>query len=263
MPFFSIVVAAYNAEKFIEKTISSILMQSFTDYEVIVKDAGSTDRTLELIPRDERIHVFSCPDKGIYDGMNQGILKCSGNYITFLNCGDSFYDADVLGKVHEAISAQSDDKLIAYGNYFTKGMISVQPEKITRSFLFRRPMCHQTMFFSRNLFEEYGLYDLSYRVLADYCFTLKCISNGVRFYHTGCIVCEYLGDGFSTRPEQKKRYREEALRARKTYYSDKEIMRMNIRRILTLQKLRIYMASDDAPKWLRSIYRKIANYQNR
>ena len=73
MAFFTIITVTFNAEAGIEKTLKSILSQSFSDYEIIIKDAGSCDSTLSLIPDDPRISVVTRPDTGIYDGMNQAI----------------------------------------------------------------------------------------------------------------------------------------------------------------------------------------------
>ena len=78
---FSIITVSLNAETLIERTLSSILKQSFSDYEIIIKDGMSIDQTIQYIPDDTRIKVYVKPDNGIYDAMNQAIDKSSGDYL--------------------------------------------------------------------------------------------------------------------------------------------------------------------------------------
>ena len=100
-PYFSVIIVSFNASNTIEKTIQSVLAQSFTDYEIVVKDAVSTDDTLRYIPQNDKIAVYSEKDGGIYDGMNTAIKYAKGKYLIFLNCGDCFADNEVLQKVYE------------------------------------------------------------------------------------------------------------------------------------------------------------------
>ena len=89
-PLFSILVVCLNPGVKLKNTLQSIMKQTFTDYEVIVKDGGSTDGSLDCIGKlaDCRIKQVCKKDKGIYDAMNQAVLEASGQYIYFLNCGD-------------------------------------------------------------------------------------------------------------------------------------------------------------------------------
>ena len=115
-PFFSIVVVALNPGERLKKTLDSIGNQTFTDYEVILKDGGSTDDSLEKLKQDgyfenkNQIVIQQKKDESIYDGMNQAVSLVTGRYVLFLNCGDYFYsdrvlerrcDRDLAGSLHE------------------------------------------------------------------------------------------------------------------------------------------------------------------
>ena len=261
MPFFTVIVVSYNAEDTIKETLTSILSQTFNDYEIIIKDAISRDHTLELIPHDSRIKVYSCKDTGIYDGMNQAIDYATGKYICFMNCGDSFYDNNVLAKIYQ-LAKDAKEKTIIYGNYYTKGETCSITKSINKSFLYRHPICHQTMFWSNRLFDELGKYDITLKIVSDYDYTLKCFCSNTCFIHSGITVCSYLGDGVSATKKNKKRLHDENKIVRSRYYSKSEILKYDIKLALTMPRLRSYLNSDRSPKLLKRLYIKIANKIN-
>ena len=154
MPFFSIIVAAFNAEDTIEKTVASVLEQSFDDFEIIVKDARSTDGTLRKIPYDSRIRIYSDKDGGIYDGMNVALGYVTGEYVQFLNCGDILADRDVLRTVYDALQKKPTDMI--YGNIRKFGRIDRQIKRLSRAALCRTTVCHQAIFYKRTLFDTVG-----------------------------------------------------------------------------------------------------------
>ena len=111
-PFFSIVVVSLNPGERLEKTLNSILSQTYQNYEVILKDGGSKDGSLKILKEkgffenNPMIKVIEQPDKSIYDGMNQAVTYAAGTYIQFLNCGDYFYSETVLEEVAEYINKE-------------------------------------------------------------------------------------------------------------------------------------------------------------
>ena len=258
MPFFSIVVVSLNAEKEIVPTIKSILIQTFNDYEIIVKDGESTDGTVLAIPSSDKIKTVVQRDRGVYDAMNQGIRQATGDYVCFLNCGDEFYSPSVLSDMYEAIR-QKQTEGIYYGNYETKGLFVQCPATTTRRSLYRNPLCHQTMFIPRALFECFGEYRSDFRILADYEFTVHCLNEKIELVNTGITVCKYLGGGISTQKKYKKVIKSEYKTARHTYYPALERYRYELKNALTLPWIRVYFASERAPKWLNKLYNKISN----
>jgi glycosyltransferase involved in cell wall biosynthesis len=106
---FSIITVTYNAEKWIERTLESVASQTCKDFEYIVVDGKSTDRTLEIIDeiagqaRNDGFIVVSEPDKGLYDAMNKGLRIATGDYVWFLNAGDTFYNENTLQEIKFSI----------------------------------------------------------------------------------------------------------------------------------------------------------------
>ena len=261
--FFSIIVASYNAEATIRATILSVLKQKFEDYEIVVKDGGSTDGTLEKIPESEKIRVYSSRDGGIYQGMNEGIGYANGKYLCFLNCGDLFVDENVLSSVYETAKSLEGFNNIIYGNYSRKGVVFKQPSKIKAFYLYRTPLCHQTMFFGYENLESTNGYDTSYKILADYNHTVHSFKNGTSFVYCNAVICDYLGGGAS---ESKKGIAIKTVEyedIREKYFTKKQIRRFNIKLFLSFKGLRQRMISDKSPRWVRRLYRKLVNGVNR
>lgn len=260
-PFFSIVVVAFNAEAVIRGTIESVLQQSFTDYEIVVKDACSSDGTLAQIPQDPRIRVYSEKDTGIYDGMNEGIRQSRGKYIQFLNCGDEFHDSSVLQRVWEACK-DLEEPSIVYGDYCRDGIFYKSPTTVTPFYLYRTPICHQSEFIHRSLFEEQA-YDLQYKILSDHDFALRCFFSGVPFVYLPYPVCDYLGGGFSEAPNRIKQKYEESDALHRKYYSKKDRFVSDLKIALSMRKLRIALTSDKSPRWIRKAYSGMLKIINR
>lgn len=198
--FFSIITVSLNAEALIADTVNSTLSQTFTDFEIIVKDGGSKDGTLNNIPKDERVRIIEKPDKGIYEGMNQAIREAKGKYLIFMNCGDLFYDSTVLEAAYERL--KDGEKCILYGNVYseTEGAIR-SPEVIKKSRFYTSTICHQAAFIHRELFDVFGLYDEKMRICADWRFFLDAFVGGAEYRYIDKTICKYLGGGVSETPE--------------------------------------------------------------
>lgn len=215
---FSIVVVCLNAGEDLLLTINSVLGQDFDRYEIIIKDGISTDKSLDKIPIDKRIHIYNMHDYGIYDAMNQAIQLAKGRYICFMNCGDIFYSNDVLNHIYEEISSNIDDQDVIYGDYMRDGIINISPSKLKPS----NPICHQTMFISKNVFDKYGLYDTNFKIMADRKHIAMTWKNGVNYKHVNCVVCIYKGGGYSETDYAVSRMKIENKQIVNTYFSISE-----------------------------------------
>lgn len=258
-PFFSIITVSFNAENIIYKTIQSALNQTFKDFEIIVKDGKSRDNTINSIPKDEKIKVFSESDNGIYDAMNRAIEISSGKYLIFMNTGDLFADENVLEKIYNEIEDNED---IIYGNYIVGDNIHQPTNKITDFYLYRTPLCHQSIFFKKELFQKLGLYDCKYKILADYDFTLKARMSGAKFKYTDTAICKYLGGGVSETKEGnviKEKERKDILKKNFPLVSR---LRYDIFLILSFRKFRIWLISGHSPEWFKKFYFKLVNKIN-
>lgn len=261
MPFFSIITVSFNAENVIRETVESVLEQTFKDFEIIVKDAASTDATLSRVPKDDRIKIYSEKDNGIYSGMNSAIHYATGEYLLFLNCGDLLADTKVLAKFY-AIAHQQKKEAVLYGDYVRDSIYYRQTNHITDFHLFCRPLCHQSMFFPKKLFITLGGYDETYQICADYAFTVKCFMSDVDFVYSSTPVCTYLPGGVSENVNNRRIKKEEYKQIIKTYYSPKKQFWYSCKVALSLKPLRQKIASENSPLWLRKLYRRFVNSIN-
>ncbi len=195
----SIITINYNNRDGLQKTIDSVLSQTWTDYEWIIIDGGSTDGSKELIEQYQEHFAYWCsePDKGVYNAMNKGIAKAKGEYLNFMNSGDTFYEPETLEKVF--LKEQTADVL--YGDsmmeYNGEKYIVHYPKEIEFFFLYKRMICHQAMFLHHSLLKGKG-YDESFRLCADKLHLIQSALQGATFINTGCTVCLYNMDGISS-----------------------------------------------------------------
>ncbi len=216
-PRFSIITVTYNAEKVIEETIQSVITQTYKNYEYIIIDGASRDNTLSVIDKykDMISSVVSEPDKGLYDAMNKGIAAATGDYLCFLNAGDSFHEDDTLQLMVHSIN---DNELpdILYGEtaivnkegHFLHMRRLQTPEKLTwKSFKQGMLVCHQAFFAKRSLAEPF---DLSYRFSADFDWCIRVMKKAKTLHNTHITVIDYLDEGLTTQNHKaslKERFR--------------------------------------------------------
>ena len=165
----SIITVNLNNREGLQKTIDSVVSQTFKDFEWIVIDGGSTDGSKALIEQyaDHMAYWVSEPDKGIYNAMNKGIKVSKGEYLYFLNSGDWLWEPDTLQSVFEAVDTLPKDCFV-YGNYYDRdGLVYSPPEKLDLSLFLNSTLCHQAVFHPRTAFPEEG-YDESLRNVSDW-----------------------------------------------------------------------------------------------
>lgn len=201
---FSIITVCRNAESLVGSTVNSLISQTFRDFEYLVIDGASTDKTASVV-RQLAIGVPLCivsePDRGIYDAMNKGIGLARGHWIYFLNAGDDFVDSDVLQRVADHLESSGDSE-VAFGDVIYRGVAGqelVRFNWLTRNNLLFESLCHQAVFAKRTAFERYGLFDTHYRINADYDWLLKVFRSRGRFSYFGFPVAFYDDSGLSAR----------------------------------------------------------------
>jgi glycosyltransferase involved in cell wall biosynthesis len=206
-PKLTVITIVYNNVKDIERTMLSVLNQSYTNIEYIVIDGASTDGTLQLVKRYEArlAKLVSEKDGGIYDAMNKGLSLATGDYVLFMNSGDEIYEPDTVKKVFA--SAQNAD--IYYGetemydeNWNSLGRRRHQaPENFTwQSFKYGMSISHQAIYVKRSLAVPY---DLKYKYSADIDWIIKIAKSASSIVNTHLYVAKYLVGGMS-----KKKHRE-------------------------------------------------------
>lgn len=176
----SIVTAAYNSAATIEDTVRSVVAQTYEPVEHIIVDGGSTDGTVEVVKELERLYapgkrlvVGSGPDRGIYDAMNKGIARATGDVIGILNSDDFFSSPNSLGRLMDALT-KDVDAVYADLHYVSDSDLTV-PLRIYHSGAFsRRRMlmgmqpAHPTFYCRRKCYERFGGFDIDFKVAADF-----------------------------------------------------------------------------------------------
>ena len=207
----SIITITYNAERWLERTMRSVLAQTCTEYEYIIVDGGSKDGTVAIIKRMEplfegRLSWKSEPDKGLYDAMNKGIARAKGDFLWFVNAGDEIYASDTLAHI---VAAAADDTDIVYGKACivnAEGVKVSEHHKTTPPDLQRKHLlnglvvCHQASLVRRSIAENYNT---GYRICADYEWVVKAVTASRKNIYLDEYLCKFLTEGVSQK--QRKR----------------------------------------------------------
>ena len=238
-PLFSIVTVTLNAGARLRATVDSLTQQTFSDWEHIIKDGNSTDGSLIGLSEDPRRRVVAKRDTGIFDAMNQALEECRGRYVLFLNAGDTFFDATVLLRVSECVSAQTAPIVLTYVFYKESQSLRPYPNTLTRSYLYRQIPSQQALYISLDAYKRHGGFNLSYPCLADPELLLRLVLGN----RLPVVVCPYPGvifegGGFSSTAIFRVRARAERIRLQKMYFTPNERLRWTLRRMLVLHSLR-------------------------
>jgi len=181
-PKLSIITVCYNNRNGLQKTMQSVVNQTFTDYEYIIIDGGSTDGTVDLIKANEQYidYWVSEKDNGIYNAMNKGIKVANGEYCYFLNSDDCIAAPNTLEKIFDKVKNNPD---IIYGNLAILkneklNSVAKYSSKITlySFYRFKNAIHHQASFIKKDLFEKYGYYDEKIKLISDWVFFYQVIA---------------------------------------------------------------------------------------
>jgi glycosyltransferase involved in cell wall biosynthesis len=211
----SVITVCRNDKDGLERTLQSVVSQTFSDFEYIVIDGGSTDGSVEIIGKFEPgiTRWMSENDKGTYDAMNKGIALARGEYCLFLNAGDFLADRRTL----ENVFAYGYHEDILYGDMILmkgsgESLPKVSPKKITLRRMLADTLWHPVSFIKRSLFTDFGTYDLRFRIVADYEFFLRVlIGKKVSRKHIPIAISVFDETGISS----NMKYREQLIRERK------------------------------------------------
>jgi len=226
----SIITVNLNNRDGLQKTIDSVICQTFRDFEWIVIDGGSTDGSKELIEKYSSHFAYwvSEPDKGIYNAMNKGIMVSKGEYLQFLNSGDMLVNENTLSQLFQCNYTES----IVYG-YMLRNSIdgntnnsSMMKPILDWSDFFYDTLPHQSTFIKKIVFDTIGLYDESYKALADWKFFIDAIVyHNFTYIFTPQKISIYEGGGISDGElglKERCRLREEMYFDK--LYADQEVL---------------------------------------
>lgn len=252
---FSIITVCLNAGRALLDTVERTLCQTYGDFEIIVKDGGSEDGSLDTLPQDPRIRVIRRQDKGIYDAMNQGIEEARGDYLIFMNCGDWFYSADTLQAIAEGIGQAREPLYYGKAFYRMPGQVRAYPKHLTRMTCYRTMICHQATVYRADVLKNRP-YDLSYPILADRetLWHLVCEEKMDPVY-LDTVIVDYQGGGESASEKYVQRNRADQQRLLDTYYPKSEQIKYKLMMALTFQKLRVALSK--SPKYSKYYFKTI------
>lgn len=228
-PTFSIVTVTLNCADDALRTARSLLEQSYTNYEYVVKDGGSSDGTPDRLRELGAPRVIVAPDSGVYGAMNQALEHCTGEYVCFMNAGDLFPGPDTLATVAEWAERHGRPDFL-YGDlrsYVRHPFVAPgadnqpvareisYPNRLSPFYLFRKMVCHQVWFVRRELYLARGGLNENYRLLADYDFLLGMLLEAkVRYGHVPAVTAVYQGDGLTERQKSRAEAEREQIQAR-------------------------------------------------
>lgn len=222
----SIITVTYNAEATLERTLQSVVQQTYSEIEHLIIDGASTDHTLEIVKRYNYELLrntasalplrglggyISEPDKGLYDAMNKGLQRATGDYLCFLNAGDKLHSKETLAHIVASISDGSpigviygDTQIVdAQGNFLRNRRLT-PPEHLTwKSFKDGMLVCHQAFYINRQIALPY---DMTFRFSADFDWCIRCMKEGEKQGMQNLYVHEpladYLAEGMTTANHQ-------------------------------------------------------------
>ncbi len=218
---FSIITITYNAEKVLQRTLDSVRSQTYRDMEHLIIDGASTDETVAMAEAYRQrasydVVVRSEPDKGIYDAMNKGLRLATGDYVVFMNAGDTFHDERTLERVLEGITELRNsgtpelrpaviygdtDIVDSEGRFLRKRHLSV-PDRLTwRSFRKGMLVCHQAFYARLDIARDIP-YDLQYRHSADVDWCIRVMKEAERRHlplrRVPGVVADFMDGGNTT-----------------------------------------------------------------
>ncbi len=208
---FTVVTVAYNAESVIEKTITSVLNQSYLPFEYFIIDGKSNDKTVEIAEKYSidfankgvKYTVISEKDSGIYNAMNKGIELASGDFISFLNAGD-WYETESLKNINAFYNEEEFELTYGSLNYINPdGSSTIKSSKLDSFPISSRHWNHPSMFLKTGIYKKYK-FDETFRAYADFDLYLKLRKDGTKIRVIDKVVTNFVADGISTNRDIKK-----------------------------------------------------------
>lgn len=215
----TLITCTYNAEPVLQRTLNSVLKQSYADIEHIIIDGKSKDATLKMAEQykatsniqrtGHKVTIISEPDKGLYDAMNKGITYATGEYLCFLNAGDLLYDENTIQNIAAAAKKDGKEYGVIYGetdivddngNFISKRHLQAPQTLNWRSFRHGMLVCHQS-FYANTSIAKQTPYNLKYRISADVDWCIRVMKSAEKQklgnLNTQKVLCRYLAGGMS------------------------------------------------------------------
>lgn len=265
----SIITINYNDQKGLEDTFKSVFAQTYQQFEYVVIDGGSTDGSKAFLEQyaDKIDYWVSEKDTGIFNAMNKGIKAAKGDYLLFLNGGDTFYNQEVLAN---AVQQISNTYQIYYGDVqrvFNDGTkkIKTYPKELKFSFFVDSAIAHQSAIVKKSLFDKVGYFNESYKIFADWeFFVLAVCKYDVPYKHLGVIVANYDMGGVSSQSDAQLKYWGERELTYEKYFSPfkedyKELMQLKALQKTNRMSLFLKLEQYPIARKMNHLFLKIVN----
>jgi len=248
---FSIVTVCKNPGASLWVTQESLQRQTYGNFEWVVIDGVSTDGTLEQLKLHPGVTTLvSEPDAGIYDAMNKGVRRAKGDFVFFLNAGDTFFDCTVLEQVAAMLALHPSDVL--YGDaWIVEGEEKTflrKHDRVDKIYLVTATITHQAVFAHRDLFHVVGEFDTRFKLKADHDWIVRCWNAGKTFRYLPIAMVRYPNDGYS------KLNRKKYIDAERKLFYQKNFSRSGLLLFRLAYKLKLVNAEKG---WLRSWLSKV------
>lgn len=221
-PKISIITVNYNNLEGLKKTVESVKSQSFQGFEYVVIDGGSKDGSFEFLENNKDLFDFwvSEPDRGVYQAMNKGIKKATGDYLLFLNSGDHFIDNKALETCQQELTNES----IIYFNLQVvengKTFIKEYPDTLSFSYFVNDTLPHPATFIKKDVFFNTHFYKEDFKIVSDWKFFIDAICKyNVTYKHINKPIFTFYIGGMSSSPENRMVKQNEKNRVLKEGYS--------------------------------------------
>lgn len=205
-PFFSVVSVTKNNLPGLQKTLKSLESQSCSNFEWIVIDGASQDKTSDFLKQTKALWI-SAPDRGLYDAMNKGIERAGGTYILFLNAGDELAEPGTLARIRDKIADTRPDFI--YGDALENG--AYKPARPHTKYTQNMFTHHQAMLYRREAIGDLR-YNLNYKIAADFDFTCRFLQSARTTLHCPIPVCNFEPGGLSQTKTHQGRYEQFKIR---------------------------------------------------
>jgi glycosyltransferase involved in cell wall biosynthesis len=203
----SIITINYNDKIGLQKTLNSVVNQTFKNYEYIVIDGGSSDGSKEVIEdyTKQISYWVSEPDKGIYNAMNKGIKAATSDFVIFMNSGDVFHSEEVLTEVEHQLTDEFD---IYYGDCYRITPNASKkwsfPAQLSFSYFYSSSLSHQSTFIRRALFHKLFFYSEDFKIVSDWEFFIYAICKAnVPYKHLNAVISNFDFTGISSNKKNK------------------------------------------------------------
>lgn len=214
-PLLTIIMPTYNSAATLDVALKSIIHQTFQNIEVLIIDGLSSDDTIAIAKKYQlefpQIKIISEADKGIYDAMNKGIGIAKGEWVYFMGGDDSLFAFKTLEKIFGI--RRFGDVDVIYGDVYAKGFKRIYDGEFTFSKLATKNICHQAIFFRKNVFQTIGKFNTKYIALADWDHNIEWFfSSQISRLYISQTIANYAEGGFSAVNDDEQFYKDKNLK---------------------------------------------------